>query len=398
MIARALDYVGIDDYNHGHRVGYIAYECAKKLEWAESRQEFVFFAGLLHDCGVSSGSEQKRLLGDLDPKGPKGHCMRGHQFLDNCVVLRPFAEACRYHHTPWHKLKDLDIDPVDRDAAALIFLADRVDTIRKGLVEGVHPDTIILHSQRIVEEVQARSGTLFKPEYCQALVELVELEGFWYSMNQEFIEDIGISLNSSGTYDMRLSIAEVINLAMFLSRIGDAKSPFTSHHSERVALIASELSAEMNLSEWDQKQIQVAGLLHDVGKLGVPDEILEKKGKLDDSEFARMKRHIVDTRMALRWCFKDSPIPDWAANHHERLDGTGYPYRLTEADLDLPSRIMAVADIFQALAQKRPYRERMEYPEILKIMTPLAANGKIDGDVFGVIQNRIDDYYELATG
>jgi len=397
MIARALDYVAIDDFNHGHRVGFIAYECAKRLGFSESRQEFSFFAGLLHDCGVSSVSEHERLIAKKNPAGLTDHCIRGHNYLDNCLVLRSFAPACRYHHTPWKNLRDRDLDPADRDAAALIFLADRVDALRAQVVGDDHPDSIILHGEQIAAEIQKHAGTLFHPDYCEAMIELVRIEGFWFSMNRSFIEGIGDSLGRDGSYDMHLKISEVINLATFLSRIVDAKSPFTVEHSERVAQIAMKLARILGLSSWEQKQILVSGLLHDVGKLRVPDEILHKQGKLDDTEFSQMKRHSVDTRLALQWCFKDSPIVDWAANHHERLDGTGYPYRLSGDQLDLPSRILAVADIFQALAQNRPYRGRLDFEQIMAIMVPMAERGGIDAQVLAAIQDRPDAFYTLAT-
>lgn len=189
----------------------------------------------------------------------------------------------------------------------------------------------------------------------------------------------------------------MINLATLLSRIVDAKSLSTVEHSERVAQIAMKLAGDLGLSGWEQKQILVAGLLHDFGKLRVLDEILHKQGKLDDTEFSQMKHHPVDTRLALHWCFKDSPIVDWAANHHERLDGTGYLHRLTGDQLDLLSRILAVGDIFQALAQNRPYRGRLDFEDITAIMVPKAERGAIDTQVLARIQDRPDAYYTLAT-
>jgi HD-GYP domain-containing protein (c-di-GMP phosphodiesterase class II) len=279
MIARALDYVGIDDFNHGHRVGYIAYECAKSLGWAENRQEFIFLAGLLHDCGVSSTSEHMRLLSGLEPEQAEGHCVRGYEYLNNCVVLRPFSAIARYHHTRWDELVTLDIDPVDRDTAALICLADRVDFLRSRYIDETHPDSVILHGQRISECVMAQSGKLFNPEYAEVLSNLSHIEGFWFNMDQAFIEDMGLSMGGGSSYDMPLNIAEVTNLATFMSRVVDAKSPFTHEHSERVALISKELASDLDLTTWEQQQIFVSGLLHDLGKLRVPEEILQKNAR-----------------------------------------------------------------------------------------------------------------------
>lgn len=397
MLARALDYVGVDDFNHGHRVGYIAYECAKRLNWAESRQEFVYFAGLLHDCGVSSIKEHKTLLSGMEPVGAEAHCIRGYEYIKECLVLRPFAEAVRYHHTRWDKLKGLNLPQPERDAAALIFLADRVDVLRATYISDHHPDTVVLHETAISDAIKKGSGSLFHPDFAAAMAELVLVDGFWYNMDQAFIEDVCLSFGADGSYDMPLSVSETINLATFMSRIVDAKSPFTHEHSERVALVAKELASDFGFDQFDQEEVLIAGLLHDVGKLRVPDAMLHKTGKLDDAEMAVMKRHVVDTKLALQRSFPNSNIPTWAANHHEKLDGTGYPYRLNADQLDIQSRIIAVADIFQALSQERPYRERLSFKEIDQIMKPMTDSGKLDPAVYGKLRERADDYYKLAT-
>jgi putative nucleotidyltransferase with HDIG domain len=397
MIARALDYVGVDDFNHGHRVAYIAYRCAQQLGWSESRQEYIFFAGLLHDCGVSSTSEHMRLLGGMEPEGAESHCVRGAKYLNSSAVLRPFVEPVRYHHTKWDILVDMDIEPAERDSASLLCLADRVDFLRARYMDENHPDSVILHGEHIADNVLAHSGTVFNPAYCEAMSELSRIEGFWFSMDQSFIEDAGMSMGGDGSYHMPLDIEEVINVAMTMSKIVDAKSPFTFEHSSKVASIAKELADDLGYSIGTQQQILVAGLLHDVGKLRVPDGILHKPEKLDQNEFSTMKRHAVDTQLALRYCFKDSSIPDWASNHHEKLDGSGYPFHLKGDQLDQPSRIIATADIFQALAQNRPYRGRLTYNEIMEIMQAMVSENKIDGDVLGLIQKRPLDYYHLAT-
>lgn len=398
MVARALDYVGIDDLNHGHRVGYIAYECAKVLGWANSRQEFIFLAGLLHDCGVSSTSEHLRLLEGMEPEGTEGHCIRGYKYLQECLVLQPFANVVRHHHTRWDKLVDIpEMDGPDRDSAALVFLADRVDIMRARYMDDNHPNSVILYGERIAENVMEYSGKLFNPEHAEAMAELVLKDGFWFTMEQAFIEDIGSSFGQDQSYDMPLMIEEVINLAKFMSRIVDAKSPFTYQHSENVAKVATELAADFELDTWDQQQIQVAALLHDMGKLKVPDSTLHKPDHLDDHEYSTIKRHVVDTKLALRNCFIDSPIPDWAANHHERIDGSGYPYRLSGEQLDLPSRIIAIADIFQALAQDRPYRGRLNFDEISSMMKKMVDENQLDSEVYNKIETRPDHYYDLAT-
>lgn len=398
MIARALDYVGIDDFNHGHRVGYIAFECAKRLGWSDSRQEYVFLAGLLHDCGVSSTNEHLSLLDGMAPEGADAHCIRGYDYLTSCIVLLPFAEVVRYHHTRWDVLKDLDIGEPEREAAALIYLADRVDVLRATYMDANHPETIVLHEAEVAESLKRFSGDLFRPEYVEVMAELARVDGFWFTMDQAFIEGIGESFGKDGGYDIPMNISEVTNLALVMSRIVDAKSPFTHEHSKFVAAVSMELAREMGLAAGQQQQVHIAGLLHDLGKLRVPDPILHHPGPLNDAEYSIIRRHVVDTKLALNRCFPDSLIPCWASNHHEKLDGSGYPYKLAGEQLDLPSRIIAVADIFQALAQERPYRGRMTIEEIRAIMKPMVETGKLDPVVYERIESRSNEYYTLALG
>ncbi len=347
--------------------------------------------------GVSSIKEHKNLVSQMEPVGAEAHCIRGFEYIKECLVLLPFAGVVRYHHTRWSKLRDLGLPQPERDAAALIFLADRVDVLRAKYISDHHPDTVVLYENAISDVIKNGSGTLFHPDFAAAMAELVLVDGFWYNMDQAFIEDIGLAFGADGSYDMPLSVSETINLATFMSRIVDAKSPFTYEHSERVALVAKKLAADFGFDQFDQEQVLIAGLLHDVGKLRVPDGMLHKTGKLDDTEMAVMKRHVVDTKLALKRSFPNSDIPSWAANHHEKLDGTGYLYRLTANQLDTQSRIIAVADIFQALSQERPYRGRLTFEEIDQIMRPMADAGKLDATVYSKLCVHSADYYNLAT-
>lgn len=95
-IARALDSVGVDDINHGHRVGYMAYSCAQAMEWSEEECQLVFALGLIHDCGVAQKRDFYRLLENMQPDNTQQHCVRGNELLSNCPPLAPFADAILY--------------------------------------------------------------------------------------------------------------------------------------------------------------------------------------------------------------------------------------------------------------------------------------------------------------
>ncbi|WED24851.1 HD domain-containing protein [Vibrio sp. JC009] len=398
MIARALDYVGIDDINHSHRVAYMAYECAKRLGWEESKAKFAYYTGLVHDSGVSSTDEHSQLVWHLEPEGVREHCVRGHEELKNCPLLEKFAVPVLYHHTQWQELLEADISDYDRDISAIVYLADRLDFLRNYLTQSIHHEAVTLHAEIISEHLNKQSGTMFEPGMVDAMCELVTMEGFWYNMDPSYIELLAVAEESDQDYCHNLPISEVIQLAKFIARIVDAKSTFTYQHSEKVALLATMVAEEMGLSKQKIDLIYVAGLMHDIGKLRTPDNILHKESELTKEEFTRIRRHTVDTEYTLRSFFHSSDVSVWAANHHERLDGSGYPYHKTAEQLDLPSRIIAVADIFQALSQERPYRQRRyTSDEIIDKLTPLAENDKIDTDVLGVIKKDPQKYYQASV-
>jgi len=161
-----------------------------------------------------------------------------------------------------------------------------------------------------------------------------------------------------------------------------------------VTACASELAGLLNFSPADSRLVKVAGKLHDVGKLAIPNAILEKPGRLTKEEFAVIKSHVYHTYTTLRAIAGLEDVADWAAFHHERLDGKGYPFRNGAEGLDIGARLMAVADVFTALAEDRPYREGMSGSEVRKILVDMVDKRHIDGD----INNQLLKNYDQVEG
>lgn len=396
-VARALDYVGVDDINHNHRVAYIAYECAKLLKWDVKKQEFAFLAGLIHDCGVSQTREHEQLVSQLAPLDAEQHCAEGYKALNQCSLLSKFSSTVLYHHTYWSELQHVDISPYEKDIASLIFVADRLDFFRAQFIDSENLNLITLHKYQIIDLLQQHSGTLFCPKHVNVLCELASKDGFWFAMEAENIESISLGFKHLEWLQKDLSLRDLVQLGRFIAGIVDAKSPFTYQHSLKVAELCLYLARGLGLSDYDSCMLYVAGLVHDIGKLRTPDSILHKQGALTQEEYIHIKRHTIDTEIALKMVFPHSKIGEWAANHHEKLDGSGYPYNKTSSDLDLPSRIIAVADIFQALSQNRPYRDRLNELEIVEIMTTMVEDGQLDRNVFAYLLANVDECYQLSV-
>jgi HD-GYP domain-containing protein (c-di-GMP phosphodiesterase class II) len=151
-----------------------------------------------------------------------------------------------------------------------------------------------------------------------------------------------------------------------------------------VSRLARLLAEKMGVSQDHCEKLEVAGLLHDLGKLRVPDEILNKPGKLDVHERQIMNAHSFETYQILRKIDGFAEIALWAAYHHEEPQGTGYPFHVPEKELSLEARILRVADIFQAIAQNRPYRQGMTVEQIQAVLLDLSSQGKLDAQVVNV--------------
>jgi HD-GYP domain-containing protein (c-di-GMP phosphodiesterase class II) len=174
-------------------------------------------------------------------------------------------------------------------------------------------------------------------------------------------------------------------IAEAFARVIDAKSPFTARHSERVAEIAVGIGGVLGFDGLAQRDLRRAGLLHDIGKLAISNLILDKPGKLTDAEFGKMKEHPVHSLAILERAPCFAPIAALAANHHERIDGTGYPRGLGGDALDLPMRVLAVADVFEALTADRPYRGPLPEEQALDIVS-WEVPGRLDRAAFGALE------------
>ena len=144
----------------------------------------------------------------------------------------------------------------------------------------------------------------------------------------------------------------------------DARDPYTRGHSERVAVVAHRLAGQLGLTGPELDDVHLAGLLHDIGKVGVDDRVLRKPGKLTDEEFAQIARHPAIGYDILKGISGLAHILPGVRSHHERVDGAGYPDRLAGDDIPLMARVMAVADSYDAMGSDRPYRKGMPVEKI----------------------------------
>lgn len=216
-------------------------------------------------------------------------------------------------------------------------------------------------------EIKRRAGRWFDPMICEAFFAAAARPGFWEALLDESIGERVADLEP-GARTIPLDEARLDAIAAGFGRVIDAKSPFTAGHSGRVAEYCRLMAEGLDLDENAQRTIHRAGLLHDIGKLGVSNSILDKPGKLDPAEWAAIQQHPLHTYEILS---RIAPFRRWArlaGAHHERLDGRGYPWGLAGESIPLETRIITVADVFDAISADRPYRAAMPSEKVWQII------------------------------
>ena len=385
-LSDALDLVGVDDVAHGKRVGIMAAECASQMGLSDDDTTFLFDLGLLHDIGVSSTQTHQHLVGEFDWAGSQQHAEVGYRLLSPFPPLSAMALPIRYHHTPWCKLLELDLEPTIARQANLILLVDRVDALTAPYYAS---NSMLMHKEAIRSAIQARAGTYFSPDVVDAFMAASRSEAFWLLLEPRAVQGYLQDMLARGQSHV-LTMTELTQLARIFSRIVDAKSPFTAEHSLGVAHLARLLGEKMGISAGNCDKLEIAGLLHDLGKLRVPDEILDKPSGLAPEERLIINTHSFETYQILRHIPGFEEISHWAACHHEEPDGSGYPFRLVAEEMPLEAHILRVADIFQAMAQDRPYRAGLSAAEVTAFLDQLVQAGRLNAAIVSTAKQHID--------
>jgi HD-GYP domain-containing protein (c-di-GMP phosphodiesterase class II) len=238
-----------------------------------------------------------------------------------------------------------------------------------------------------MREVESRAGGWLDPALCAAFVRVASREEFWTVLRSEDLQQAIFALEPA----QRSTLVDedyLDDIAAAFAQVIDSKSPYTSGHSERVTLFTDLIAEQMGLAPQRRRWLKRAALLHDIGKLGVSNSILDKPGKLDEAEWEAMKQHAAHSETILSRIAAFGDLAGVAAAHHERLDGKGYPRGLAGDQIVLETRIITTADIFDALTADRPYRAAMPISKALGIMSEMVGT-QIDVDCFAALRRAI---------
>jgi HD-GYP domain-containing protein (c-di-GMP phosphodiesterase class II) len=379
-LSNALDLVSPHMANHHKRVAYIALRIAAAAGFNAQAKQEVAIAASLHDIGVLSTRE--RIETSLANSGHHSAAF-GYELLRKFHPFQSVAELIRFQHVPWDQGRGQRF----RDATVpmgshIINLANRIDS-------AVEPEVpILVQTKAITREVTRLLGSVIVPEFGEALLGLARSESFWLDLVSPGHDEL---LASHAAFsDIELDMEGLLQFAEMWGQVIDFRSRFTATHSSGVAACAHALAQVVGFPEQRCRQLKVAGYLHDIGKLAIPMELLEKTGKLDNADRLTIRAHSYYSYRILQPIAGLEEIAEWCGFHHEKLDGAGYPYGMDRSNLALEARIVAVADVFSALTEDRPYRPGLDQNAVTAILKEMVAKGQLDPKLVAALCDNYD--------
>ena len=418
-LSRALDLTEGQPMGHSVRSCVIGMRLGQSAGLGEEALAALYYALLLKDAGCSSNAARMAALFGSDDNVVKP-AMKVVDWDDRMRLAVETWRATGLDASMWAKVqhfvtiarqenmtKEIIAARCERGAEIARRLGFPLETIEaihsldehwngNGYPDGLRADEIPLLSrilnlaqtvevfaardgvERALAVVRARRGRWFDPRLADEVLRWRNDRAWWTGVHAPDVQDEVLSLEPARQARLVDDLG-LDQVAQAFADIIDAKTPYTYRHSSNVSMYAEAIARELGFDELQLRRTRRAGLLHDIGKVGISNRILDKAGPLDALERAAVERHPEYTWEILGRVTAFASFAWQAATHHEKLDGTGYPFRLTGDALDLPSRLMVVADIYEALTADRPYRPGMPHERALSILH--AERGtKLDGD------------------
>ena len=402
-LSYALDLTGGQPMGHAQRTCLIAMRLASELGLPLAEMDSLYYAILIKDAGCSNNTARKCEILD-------GNVFSASGRVSELVNWSNWAAVARY--APVEEVDVVLHKRSERGADIAHSLGLSEGTVRcvrsmdehwdgSGGPDGVFGSAIPLSAriaclaQTLEVFTQAfdmeaayrvaaqRSGAWFDPQLVQAAQSFRYEPAFWRFVQEAPSDsllnmDVGAAAETVG--EERLDA-----VCHAFARIVDAKSPFTAEHSSRVRVYAEEIAEALGVTVERRTVLRRTALLHDLGKLAVPNAILDKPGSLTPSEWECVKRHPYYSEQILGRIRGFGRMAAVAAAHHERLDGSGYFRGLRADELDIDMRILAVADVFDAMSARRPYREALPLEEVFLILDK-EAGVTLDADCIAIIK------------
>ena len=365
-------------FNHSLKCGYISMELCNELNLNSKDKRDVYIAAILHDIGIAANNNY--YVEESNSNFIPDHCISGSKTIATFPNSSNLKKFILYHHeningTGTFKLSGNDI-PL---GAQIIRMSD--------LIDNIYADKDPIKGRDLVKKwVSKNSNVIFSEKLSNSFSRISLKESFWYNLynltSYNFILDSYVP-----NFDNTISLDDLLSISYSFSSLIDAHSSFTATHSKEIGDLTYKISKSLGFSEEKSIKMKIAGLLHDIEKLAIPRHILHKNGKLTNDEFLIIKSHSYYTWLILSKVKDLSDICEWASNHHEKLNGLGYPNNLMADKLSFESRIVAVCDIYQALKEDRPYKKGFSEEKTFEILDDLIDKNEICKDAVQCLKN-----------
>lgn len=377
ILIRSLNRVNDLLVGHGERV---AYGMMRLLEqdgrFSEEEIGQIVWTVLFHDIGNFRKTDTWNLV-QLENDDGYSHATYGYVFLKAFFPFAQYTPIVRYHHST-----DAEIEQA--------AIAEKLKWAIRCLRAVDSTDLYFLNVPHVTEE---KVNTFFRKRMRRLFPDdpMWEKQVVWLVRDAEEIHNALLHRVSRLriTHDEQEALLRTLVCAM------DFRSHYTALHCTMMVVVSDMLAEYFGLDAQARNDIHVGAMLHDLGKIAIPLEILESSGKLDGRAWDIMKSHVTITEDILKGYVSDD-ILQIAIRHHETLDGAGYPRGICGAQLTLPQRIVAVGDIVSALSEERSYKPAFPLQEVLNILRQMGDAGKICNAVIGMLETHLDEVYQAV--
>jgi len=369
---------------HGERVAYgMLLLLEKSPGFTPEELSQMLWTVLFHDIGSFRRMELKDLL-EMEQHEDFSHARYGYLFLKHFYPFQTFIPMVRYHHSGCAEIEASGMDEKNQWIAKRLQVIDFVDLFRTS-----DPETGR-------EELLAAMGTLNRRRFDREAVEEVSaLIRSFPTVPWDGLPDKARGALLEQFRRSSISEREREMLLKTLVRSVDFRSRSTALHCVTVVHISEQLARLCGLSTQEVEAVRLGAMLHDLGKIAIPIEILEYPGKLSGESWETMRSHVTITRKLLQGRIDDAVL-EIAARHHETLDGRGYPEGLNGEQLTLPQRIVAVGDIVSALSEERSYKPSFTIEKVFEIVEDLCRQGKLCPQVVELLLEHREEIYFSA--
>ncbi|MCL2080280.1 MAG: HD domain-containing protein [Oscillospiraceae bacterium] len=387
VFSRGLDLIEKEQIgaseNHSMRVAALCAVMGKKMGYDGDTLSALATCALFHDNALTEFHLSEREL-ELNGQNVILHCEKGQSNVAWLPFRKNIDGIILYHHErgdgkgPFNK-KEGEY-PFE---AALLGAADVIDVRSK--LQKVDPKDLAALREKIKKNPDIYSTR----NAVEVLLDILDHDMLISLRDENISQTLDKVLPH---WEIDVCSSDVFGIAEFISHVIDYKSKFTRKHTSQIANRSWLMAKYYGYSDDEQAALYLAASLHDIGKIATPTEVLEKPGKLNAQEFEIIKKHVWYTHEWLLDVPDFELIRNWAANHHEKLDGSGYSFGRKADELDFNSRLIACLDIYQAVSEPRPYHDARPHESTMRILKDMAAGGVVDGKIVKDIDEVMGTY------